>query len=65
MKLLRKPDNPPTQIPPKRNGGLGTLPRLSPVICWYWTKAIALPRVPGIFTLASLPRRDRSYGDTR
>jgi hypothetical protein len=23
------------------------LPRPSPVICWYWTKAIALPRVPG------------------
>jgi hypothetical protein len=30
----------------KRNGGLGALPRPSPVICGYWTKAIALPREP-------------------
>jgi len=45
--LPRKPENPASQNIPKRNGGLGALPRPSPVICWYWTKAIALPRVPG------------------
>ena len=31
----------------QRNNGPGTLvPRPLPVICWDWTKAIALPRVP-------------------
>jgi hypothetical protein len=34
---------------PKRNGGLSALPRPSPVICGYWTKAIALPRLPKQF----------------
>ena len=29
----------------KRNNGLGGVPRPLPVICWDWTKAIALPRV--------------------
>jgi hypothetical protein len=31
------------------------LPRPSPVNCGYWTKAIALPRLPGIFTYATFP----------
>jgi len=35
---------------PKNNNGLGAMPRPLRVICGYWTKAIALPRVPGIFT---------------
>jgi hypothetical protein len=38
---------------PKRNGGLDTMSRPSPVICGYWTKAIALPRMPGIPLLFS------------
>jgi hypothetical protein len=50
---------------PKRNNGLGALPRPLPVICGYWTKAIALPRVPGIFASALFPAPLSLCGDTR
>ncbi|MGD0903816.1 MAG: hypothetical protein ABR924_12835 [Terracidiphilus sp.] len=41
------------------------LPRPSPVICGYWTKAIALPRVPKHLHFRILPLSDRSHGNTR
>ena len=50
---------------PKHNGGLSALPRPSPVICGYWTKAIALPRVPKHLHFRILPLSDRSHGKTR
>jgi hypothetical protein len=55
----------PDAFAPKRNGGLSALPRPSPVICGYWTKAIALPRVPKHLHFRILPLSDRSHGNTR
>ena len=43
-KIATQPEPP---ILPKHNSGLSTLLRPLPVDCWDWTKAIALPRVPG------------------
>jgi hypothetical protein len=50
-----------TRISPQRNGGLGALPRPSPVICGYWTKAIALPRVPWHLPFRFVPCHNRSH----
>jgi hypothetical protein len=50
---------------PRNSNGLGALPRPLRVICWYWTKAIALPRVALHLHFVFLPEPRWLDGVTR